>query len=236
MPKLNPDNTPSVDHQARAPAARALDSNRTEDGLGLHTLAVSFTAHVDAAMADGAWALRAGGQRYSARLAFGCLVEPAVGDQVACWRAMEPLAGSGPAAQSPVFILSVLTRADSATPQRLRLAAQSELHAGHFNMHAQTVELNTGSASLVARTLHSVGELCKATWGQLRMVGASLSTSFDQQVHHARMHQRTVDGLDRVQAQVIEQQAEALMHLRAPNVLTEGDRLVKTRGAQIHFG
>jgi hypothetical protein len=209
-----------------------------EEALGLHAFAVSFTATVMARTEDTPgvkvggearqWQVQTGTQRFDARLAFSCLVEPEPGDQVACWRDADSEPG--------VYITALLHRAPGGAPQRLRLAPQSELHGGQLHVHLEAAQLQAESLSVWARSMHSMGELCKATWGQLRLAGSHLSTVFDQQVHHAGMHQRTVAGLDRVQAQVLEQRADELMHLHAPTVLTEGDRLVKTRGAQIHFG
>jgi Protein of unknown function (DUF3540) len=220
---LEPDARPAGPRGATAP-----------DPLGLHALAVSFVATAEASPALGQWWVRSGGQRFCASLAFSCLVEPALGDQVACWRSPD---GGG------VHIVAILSRCDETAPQTLRFAARSQWHAGDLKLHSQTLEVQTNSANLAAdsanlvtRSLLCVGELCKSTWGQLKLAGASLSTTFDQQVHHARIHQRTVDGLDRTHAQVLEQQADELVHVRAPTVLTEGDRVVKTRGAQIHFG
>lgn len=205
-----------------------------EDGLGLNALAVSFVGTCDSSATPGQWLVRSGGQRYSARLAFSCLVEPAPEDQVACWRSPQ---------DDGVYILAILARNNNSAPQTLRLAPRSEWHGKELTLHTQALQVKTTSAdleadqvSLVARSLSTLGELCKATWGQLKLAGASLSTTFDQQVHHARLHQRTVEGLDRTHAQVLEQRADELVHVRAPTVLTEGDRVVKTRGAQIHFG
>ncbi len=52
----------------------------------------------------------------------------------------------------------------------------------------------------------------------------------------AGSHSRSTAGLDRVEAQTLQLEAEALVDVHAPHVLTTGETLVKTRGAQIHFG
>jgi hypothetical protein len=158
------------------------------------------------------------GQRFEARLAYSCLVQPAARDRVACWRGSDV-----------THVLAVLSRPDEQATRQLQLGERCEVHAGKLDIHA-------ADASFCYRSLLAVGELCRHTVGQLRLAGATLSTVFDRQVHHARQHQRTVDGLDRVQAQIIEQHADELMHLQARHVLATGEQLVKVCGAQIHFG
>ncbi|NRF66454.1 DUF3540 domain-containing protein [Aquincola sp. S2] len=199
-------------------------TGRFHDAVGAQALAVSFSAEVEAVEADGlTLRVRTGSQRFSAQPAFSCLVEPAPGDRVACWRAALPEGGDA------VHIVAVLARPDAAAVQRLKLAPKAEVVAQDFT-------LRTDSASFVYRSLQTIGELCRATIGQLRIAGASLSTVFDQQTHHARQHQRTVEGIDAVKAQVIDQQASELLHLQAETMLANGERVVKVRGAQIHFG
>jgi Protein of unknown function (DUF3540) len=179
----------------------------------------TFEAEVEAVGPTGLrlrWAAHA--ERIEAQRAYSCLVAPVPGDRVACWHGSEG-----------VHVLAVLKRRDAAAPQRIELAADCEVQASRITLRADEV-------NLVYRALLSVGELCKVTVGQLKLAGAMLSTVFDRQVHHAGQHQRTVDGLDRVQAKVLEQQADELLHIQARHVLANGEQLVKVRGAQIHFG
>lgn len=200
------------------------------DAVGVTAMAVNFVATVEAVDEDGGLRLRAGRQTWRARRAFSCLVEPVAADRVACWRAMSAEGGD------TVHVLAVLERADAAAPMHLALAPDTALSAGRLAIETTELSVRTGAASLVYRSLQSIGEWCHATIGQLRVAGAALATVFDQESHHARQHQRTVDGLDLLDAKVVDHRASDLMHLQAENVLANGDRLVKVKGGQIHFG
>lgn len=216
------------------------------DDVGAASLAVTFVAEVLAEPEPGRFELRSGQQRYRAGCAVSCLVPPEVGDRVACWRVAQ---GDG----DQVFVVAVLTRASTGTATRLHIGDGVELsgddgallvrarrslrlEAPQCELQADKAELRAGKLSLVYRTLQSIGEMASATVGQVRLVGAMLSTVFDQQVHHARQHQRTTDGVDRVDAQVIQQHASALLHLQGENLLANGERVIKMQGAQIHLG
>lgn len=212
-----------------APELNLHDAELT-DAVGAGALAVNFVATVESIDDDGTLRVRAGRQGYRARRAYSCLVEPVAGDRVACWRCVSDDGGDA------VHVLAVLERATAAAPMRLQLAPETELAAGRLSISSDELAVRTGAASLVYRSLQSIGEWCQATVGQLRLAGAALSTVFDQESHHAHQHQRTVDGLDLLDAKVIDHRASDLLHLQAENVLANGDRLVKVKGAQIHFG
>jgi hypothetical protein len=201
-----------------------------QDAIGVHALAVNFVAEVEAVGEHGACRVRTGAQRFDAVPAFSCLVAPAVGDRVACWRAEMSEGGD------TVHVLAVLSRPDAATPMRLQLAADTQLQAGRLTVDTEALDVRTGEASFVYRSLQTVGEWCRATIGQLQLAGAALATVFDRESHHAGQHQRTVDGVDLLEAQMVDHRAKSLMHLQGENVLANGDRLVKVQGAQIHFG
>ena len=220
-----------------------LSSSETwPDALGAQSLAVTFVAEVVAEMEGentGRFELRTGRQHYQASLAASCLVPPQPGDQVACWRVAQ---GESDA----VFVVAVLTRQQADAPSRVRLGEGVEIksHQGAMTLHASTsvrldtpaFEMQAEKVSLVYRSLQSIGEMAAATIGQIRLVGSMLSSVFDSQVHHAKQHQRTVDGVDRLQAQVIQQQASSLLHLQGENLLANGERVIKMQGAQIHLG
>lgn len=253
--------TPSIASTAEpAGAARAApEALRGADGgsaagwlaaTAAQSLALNFVADVAAQRDDGGFDLDAGGTRLTATLAASCALQPEPGDRVACWRVAEGGAAEG---RERVYVLAVLERR-AAGPARWRLAAGAELKAGDDGalqlqatreiglaapaLHAQAdqVRLHAGSGSFVFRTLDTIGEAVSTTVGQLRLVGQMLSTVFDRQVHHAGQHTRTTDGVDRVQAPVIQQQAGTLLQLQGENVLANGERVVKMQGAQIHLG
>jgi hypothetical protein len=207
-------------------------SHATEltDAVGAHALAVNFVAEVESIDAHGALRVRAGGQRFDATPAFSCLVTPEGGDRVACWRAALPEGGD------TVHVLAVLSRPNAATPMQLQLAADTRLKAGRLALDTDALDVRTGEASFVYRSLQTIGEWCRATIGQLQLAGATLASVFDRESHHAGQHQRTVEGVDLLEAQMVDHRAKSLMHLQGENVLANGDRVVKVQGAQIHFG
>lgn len=211
-----------------------LDATELTDAVGAHALAVNFVAEVETIAANGACRVRAGGQRFDATPAYSCLVTPEVGDRVACWRAALPIVdGSG---GDEVHVLAVLSRPNAAAAMQLQLAADTQLKAGRLALDTDALDVRTGEASFVYRSLQTIGEWCRATIGQLQLAGATLATVFDRESHHAGQHQRTVDGVDLLEAQMVDHRAKSLMHLQGENVLANGDRLVKVQGSQIHFG
>ena len=164
-------------------------------------------------------------QPRAARIAFGCLVAVCEGDVVAV------LVQAG-----QCWITTVLERA-GCQDVALRSNAGLELHATHIRVHAQEslnlqaqqAALNCGQAHLISRGLQVVSS-------SIKTLGAVLETVFDTVRHYSKQHQRTTDGVDRTRAQHLELNAEQLMQLHAAHTLIDGEKLVKARGAQIHFG
>jgi len=103
------------------------------------------------------------------------------------------------------------------------------LEAGSLGVTATRMRFASDEAELVGGRLKVVGATFK-------MIGASLSTVFDRAVHFSKHHLRTTEGLDRVHAAQIEQQARQMLRLSSEHTLVNGEKLVKARGAQIHFG
>ena len=216
------------------------------DPAGTQALAVTFVADVISVAEDGSTMVRAGAQRWTAQRALSCLVEPLAGDRVACWRVADGEA-------TAVFMVAVLTRQAPAAGIRLRLDAGTTIDAhdgalafrvahslrietASCELESERLSVRTGTASIVYRSLETLGEMCRATLGQLKLVGASLSTVFERETHHAQQHHRVVEGLDFIDAKVMHHRASELMHLQADNLLANGDRLVKVKGTQIHLG
>jgi hypothetical protein len=103
------------------------------------------------------------------------------------------------------------------------------LHAERVDMSAQTLHVQADVAQLSSRQLNLVSQVVK-------VCGALLSTVFERVTHFSRGHLRTTAGLDRVNAEQLEHEAKQLMQLSGEHVLVQGERLVKARGGQIHFG
>jgi hypothetical protein len=189
-------------------------------------LAVTFVAEVLESGPDGIFTLQAGARSCQARRAPSCLLEPRAGDRVACWR----VSAGDEAAQT--FVVAVLERRDSASPARLSVEGDVEWAAPSGSLRLVARD----RIGLVAQAIDSISSVFAATVGELKLVGALFSTVFDRETHHAQHHARSVDGVDRLDAEVVDHQARTLMRLHAENVLADGERLVKVRGTQIHFG
>ncbi len=209
-------------------------------------LAVQLMATVQAAPTDladqtaaaGTWQLAVAGRTVRAQLAPSCALQPEAGDRVLC---VQGLAGEGAA----LYILAVLARASVAEAARWQLApgvtlqAQPDalaVEAASLKVRSTEASVHAQEVNVVYRSLHSVGELLRQTVQQMRVVGGLWATTVDQAQHHAGQQTRTVAGVDRLQAQVIDHQADTLLHLQGQQVLANGERVVKMQGAQIHLG
>lgn len=213
------------------------------------SLAVTFVAQVTAGDDAEGYLVQAGARPCRATRATACLLEPAHGDRVACWR----IAGADAGDADTIYIVSVLSRPAKHTTARLslhgdvdwaapsgalRISAKQSigLAAPNCRIDAGELEVKASGLRLIATSIDAIASACSATLGQLKLVGAMLSTVFDRELHHAQQHLRTVEGVDRLNAQVIDHQASELLHLQGENLLANGNRLVKVRGTQIHFG
>lgn len=218
-------------------------------GVPPAAMAVTFVARIVSGNAINGYVLDAGAAPCRASRAASCLIEPAVGDRVACWR----IAGDASDEEGAAFVVAVLERAQVGVPARLSVAGDMEIapiagrvvlrseqgvaiEAPRCELGVDTLQVRAQSASVVARAVEAIGEVCAATFGELRQVGKLWSTVFDRESHHAQSHHRQVEGLDRLEAQVVDHHASELMHLQGEHLLANGDRVVKVRGTQIHFG
>lgn len=169
-----------------------------------------------------------------ARRAASCLLEPARGDSVACLLV----------APDEVWILAVLQREEGVTnvlrcdgPTRVEIdAGPLSVNAERIDLASRRFSLETGRAEVSADDAHLIGRELRVIGTTMKLVGSLLSTVFDRVTHYSQHHQRTTEGLDRVQAAHIEQQAKQLLRLSGEHALIDGAKLVKTRGGQIHFG
>lgn len=173
----------------------------------------------------GTWLLRSGAVELRARRAASCLLQPAVGDTVALCLV----------APDEAWVTAVLER-DGATADVLAserpLALQSPeltLQAAQVRVQSQSLEAVTDSARLVASEVNLYGSVVK-------LVGQTLSSVYDRVTHFARHHLRHTESIDRVQAQHVEIEAKQMVRVSSEHTLINGDKLVKARGGQIHFG
>lgn len=168
------------------------------------------------------------------RRAASCLLEPEVGDTVACLEV----------APREFWIVAVLQR-EEGVDDVLRFqrnahvetkGAMLTLKAESIALQSQAFRLAADDAEMVAERTHWVGSEFKAVGKAFKIAGALLSTAFDRVSHFSKHHLRITEGLDRVQAQMVQQEAAQLMQLSAEHTLINGEKLVKARGGQIHLG
>lgn len=194
------------------------------------THCVGIVTHV----APGTFEIASGGAVLRARRAASCLLEPCTGDTVTCVLV----------APDEVWILGILQR-EEGTSNTLRLDGPTELkvESGALSLNAsdirlrgtvvsldaQKLQVSTDEAEVIGRQLHLFGSA-------LKVVGSALDTVFDRVSHFSKQYLRTTDGTDRVEGQIVEQQAKQLLQQSGEHVLINGNRLIKARGAQIHFG
>lgn len=182
--------------------------------------------------APGSFTLQAGSRLVQARRALSCLLEPQAGDRVA-WLLMAP---------DEAWIVALLDRPGEAgatlsCPGSLRIEAHAlalaapsvQIEGEELGVRARQLRVNSDDAQLDAGTVRLMGAVVK-------VVGSVLSTVFDRVTHYSQQHLRTTKGLDRVHATHLECEAQELMRLSGKHALINGEKLVKTRGAQIHFG
>jgi hypothetical protein len=175
-----------------------------------------------------------GAMRCIGRRAVSCLLEPREGDSVACMQV----------APGELWILAVLQR-EGEGANLLRLPGETRvqldegtltlaaprlaLHGEQLEVRAQEGRIAMDSAELVGRQLRVVG-------GVMKLVGSVLSTVMDRVNHYSRHYVRTTDGTDRVAATHVECEAQQLLRLSGEHTLVNGEKLIKARGGQIHFG
>jgi len=188
---------------------------------------------VQSATADG-FSVSAAGQVLAARRATSCWLEVQVGDTVACMRdGARAWITAVLERQAPADAPQVL---DCPAPLVLRSPSSLSLQAGDIQLQSQGLRVRAEQATLGFAQAEVVGERLSVVATTVKAIGALWSTLFDRVQHHSRQHLRTTDGVDRVQATHIEQEARQLLQLHSEHTLINGEKLVKARGAQIHFG
>lgn len=198
------------------------------------TTPATHCAGIVTARDEGRYSFVSGELQTEARRAASCLLEPEVGDTVACLEV----------APREFWIVAVLQREEGVDDVlRFQRNAHVEtagteltLKAGSIALQTQTFQLAADDAEMVADRAHWVGSEFKAVGKAFKIAGAVLSTAFDRVSHFSKHHLRITEGLDRVRAQTLQQEAAQLMQLSAEHTLINGEKLVKARGGQIHLG
>jgi hypothetical protein len=189
----------------------------------------------------GRFVLQVGAEKVPARRAASCLLLPAAGDLVAWCR------GTG----DELFIYAVLVRATESVHElcvegdaslqvsgtlRLEAARAVSIRSARVESDSEELQLKARTATVLVGTLEAVADLCRTTLNQLKLIGGQVTSVFERVSVFAKHHQRVVEGVDLVEAHVLDYRGKSLVQLRGENVLTNGERLVKTRGGQIHLG
>ena len=211
---MTPATTPSRTRRRTGTGTGAAQATPAQSCVGLVT-----------ACAAGRFSVTRGGRRATGRRAASCLLEPALGDTVACLLV----------APDEVWVLAVLQREEGVAnvlrcEGPLTLAApELALETGAFSLRAGQARVTTDDAQFIGKNLRVIGTVVK-------VVGSVLSTVFERVSHFSRNHLRTTEGLDRVHATHVECEADQLARISGQHLLLNGQDLVKARGSQIHFG
>jgi hypothetical protein len=143
------------------------------------------------------------------------------------------------------YVVQVLERRDPCTAAVLDLPADTTLRcergtlrveAPSIALEAQTLSLRATRATLLLEAAELIGGCWQAVIGALRHTGSALSSVVDSVTVIAKRQQRFTEGSDLIQAGTLDLRAATLASVTAEHVLVQGERLVKTRAAQIHMG
>lgn len=229
---MTTDTLPSTPVQTAATGGQTSSdpASRWSLGIGPQATPVHFVATLGEACGEGAWLVQVGGRSWRATQAFSCLVQPQPLDRVAgCL--VEGAEGD------ECHVLAILSRP---VPGATQLCVAGDLvvaAAGSIQVKAgQALEVSADSARFVHRAVHLVAKQCSAFLEEVRTVGESLSSVFKRERHQCEEHMRQVEGIDLLNAQIIDHRAQDLLQLRGDNVLANGSTLIKMQGSQIHFG
>ena len=204
------------------------------DLLGNVELLVNWCVGVVQPLLDGRLSVCTSGARLRAKTATSCLLQPHAGDTVACLKI----------APDEVWIMSILQR-EEGVANVLLCEGDTTLKVGNGKLLMNAAELElasdrlkvvTHNAQIVAENTELVGKKLQVIATTTKIVGSVLSTVMNSVNHFSKHYLRTTEGVDRVTATHIECEAKQLMRLDGEHTIVTGAKLVKARGAQIHFG
>lgn len=187
---------------------------------------------------DGEHLVETGRGLMAMRRAASCLLAFGVGDLV--WWCADISGG-----RTLAYVVEVLEKRDALSGAVVDLPADTTLRCtrGTLRVEAPSIALDTEALSLRAAratVLLEAAELIGACWqtviGALRHTGTTLSSVVDHVTVIAKRQQRFTEGSDMTQAGTLDLRAVTLASVTAEHVLVQGERLVKTRAAQIHMG
>lgn len=172
-------------------------------------------------------AISSAGWTANARTATSCLLQVMPGDTVLCLRV----------APSELWVLQVLQR-EEGVENVIRCPAGSRIEAadGKLGLTADTLLISAGEMRIAAEVAEITGQQVRLIGQSVKLVGRVFHSVFERMSQFSRHYLRTTEGLDRVQAEQLDFRAKQLARLAGEHTLLEGEKLVKTRGSQIHFG
>ena len=215
---------------------RRTRTHRAAPVVGAGGDASCWTATVQACEGDDRFVVACGPALLRARQASSCLLVPMAGDTVACIRT----------GAHDIWVLAVLQRdAKNTVPRVLQCRGDTrfvvsqgalQFEAPDLQLRSDRLALTVSQLSVSTETAEVVGRHLRVIGNTVKVVGSVLSTVMDRVNHFSRNYLRTTQGTDRVAATHIECEAEQLLRLQGEHALVNGTKLVKARGAQIHFG
>lgn len=226
-PTLTP--TRPSDSQAAAPATPTVEAAAAL--LPAPTPTPWQGPGVVCAVADGGWLVNADTGSFTARVAASCLLQPQVGDTVWCCG----IVTEHQAAR--YWLTQVLERAEPAGA-RVLLPPDATLAStdGRLTLHTDALRVRSQRLELLCEQASVIGAAWEAVVGAVQLTGQTLRSVFDRVTHTAQHHQRVTSGSDSVHANVIDLRAGQLASVQGEHVLVQGEKLIKSRAAQIHMG
>lgn len=181
--------------------------------------------------------------RYHARRAVSCLIEPEIGDLVLFCMAEDDGA----------YILAILEReGGSVTTVSVDGDLNLRLDAGRLGIEAcegvaistprrlsmmsSDLHIRAAAADLTCRQMFITGAILQATLGRIKLFADSFDSLCERLHQRVKRSYRFVEETDQVRAENIDHRAEKLLNLRGENMVINARELVKVDGEQIHFG
>ena len=155
----------------------------------------------------------------SATLAASCLINPQIGDTVACTRN----------ASGDVFIFSILKRMNPDSGLLVSMNAP-------LTIEAPSIEVVSSKISVVAEDVASNIGTLKRLINHAEDIVDSFVASFDKIFIRANSSIRRVEDLDELSAGHIKIDSPALVEISGEVTTIAGEELIKLQGQQIHMG
>jgi len=188
-----------------------------------------------------AWVEQAG-RVHKARVAFGCLVRPETGDEVATqlvnstvWiTAILERPGDAPVQIITQGDLSIVSAAGNVS---LAACRGVRLDAGEiFELAASALEIQAGTGRFLIDEWLQFGKRAVYHVEKIRCIAQVLEHFAETWLSRVRSSMRLVAESDQLQAGAIDHRADTTWQLQAKTALVSADDLVRLDAAQIHMG